>query len=367
MTTSPCIVAGKPMMRLSSGTDVTEAVPYLVGFHPERSAVLLSLRGPRHRLGLVMRADIPPDDELVPFAKSAARRLRRDGAHHAVVVVYPEPGVPPGPAAHHNLVAAVEAELARHRIRLAVALCVGDGRWWSYSGCGGSCCPSEGTPLRQRGPDAPASVVSATAAFAGLNALPDRQALVDTLRPVDGEAAAELSLEFERVRKRLGLDRPELAWGCDLGPHEAARAERLAVESVQLLHLTVRRFLGGDRELSDGEVARLVLGLQDVSVRDTALSWIAGEEGDAASALWQELARRSVPPYDIVPLTLVAWAALSRGDGALAGVAVERARERDPRYPLAALIEEALEQGVHPRELRRLPLIRHRQGNRGKP
>ncbi len=260
-------------------------------------------------------------------------------------------------------------------------MCVGNGRWWSYTCTTQVCCPVEGTPVPQ-GPDA-ATVVSATATFAGLTALPDRQALADTLRPIGFLAARAMEQEFARVAQRLRMGPLTAEPMAELGAEppggvpgrRAARppgrragqpGEALAAESIELLRDAVDRFAAGEARLRDAEVARLVLGLHDIEVRDAVLHWVRGAEGDAAFALWQELARRSVAPFDVVPLTLVAWVAWNRGDGTLAGIAVERARTRDPGYGLAALIEEGLDRGVNPRRLRRLTLMQHRLKQRSR-
>jgi hypothetical protein len=357
--TSHASLSGKPLLRLQSPADVAEVVPYLVGFHPRESAVLLSLRGRRRRLGLLLRADLPPDGEEAAFATYAGSRLSADNAQETVLVVYPASGVPPGPEAHRPLVTAVLAELGQRGITLAGALCVGEGRWWSYFCAAHPSCPPEGEPFPGEGEGAGASVVSATAAFAGLTALPDRQALADTLRPPGFLAAAAMEQEFARVSQQLTVS-AEAGQPAEGGP----RPSLLADESLALLQAALAESAGGRQELTNEQVARLVLGLLDRAVRDEVLTWSEGPQGDAALSLWQLLARRSVAPYDVVPLTLVAWAAWCRGDGALAGIAVERARQRDPGYVLAELIEQAVDAGVHPRVLRQLTLMRHRSRQR---
>jgi hypothetical protein len=104
-----------------------------------------------------------------------------------------------------------------------------------------------------------------------------------------------------------------------------------------------------DRVLDHDRMAILVLLLHDPAVRARAMDWAGSPAGEGAHALWGELARRSVPPYQGVPLALLAWTAWQRGDGALARVAVERARQADPGLELAELIELGLDLGLpHP-------------------
>jgi hypothetical protein len=75
-------------------------------------------------------------------------------------------------------------------------------------------------------------------------------------------------------------------------------------------------------------------------------------------ALWRDLGRRLPSPYDASPLFLFGWAAWRAGDGALAGIAAERAIASDPGYSAADLLLAALARGVDPRRLPRLRLPR---------
>src|SRR4051794_41800677 len=75
-----------PVLRLSSSDDVLAAVPYLLGFHPERSLVVLGLAGPKGRLGVTMRMDL---DGMSPgeMARRGGSALQGGGG---------EPAGPPG-------------------------------------------------------------------------------------------------------------------------------------------------------------------------------------------------------------------------------------------------------------------------------
>ena len=66
-------------------------VPFQCGFHPRRSVVVLSLRGPRMRVGQVTRADLPAagGHRRTPLAELAAFVVRDRGSA-SMVVVYDE-------------------------------------------------------------------------------------------------------------------------------------------------------------------------------------------------------------------------------------------------------------------------------------
>ncbi len=97
--------------------------------------------------------------------------------------------------------------------------------------------------------------------------------------------------------------------------------------------------------------------LSDIELRDSV--WMAVDDGRLGGRpLWRELARRLPSPYDAAPLFLYGWAAWRSGDGALAGIAADRAVGSDPGYSAADLLLAALAQGVDPGRLPKLRLPR---------
>src|SRR5207244_9093276 len=83
--------AGMTRVRLSSPADVLAAVPHLLGFHPAKSLVVIGAGGPRGRLRLGFRYDLPD-----PPHAGAARRI----AEHAVAVLAERRAPPAGAGAH---------------------------------------------------------------------------------------------------------------------------------------------------------------------------------------------------------------------------------------------------------------------------
>ena len=71
-------------VRLSDPADLAAAIPYLLGFPPEESLVVISLRGPRKRIGLTMRWDLPDESLDDDFAEQIALRLAANSADFAV-------------------------------------------------------------------------------------------------------------------------------------------------------------------------------------------------------------------------------------------------------------------------------------------
>jgi hypothetical protein len=67
--------------------------------------------------------------------------------------------------------------------------------------------------------------------------------------------------------------------------------------------------------------------------------------------LWTQVIRTVPAAFAAAPATLLAFAALARGDGALAGVALERALSADPGYTMALLICQAIDVGMTPAQV----------------
>src|SRR3954469_5917534 len=68
--------------------DLVAAVPYLVGFDPVRSVVVVSLRGPRRRCGLVARGDLPSPEQTGAWADALVGYVLSDRPREVVVLVH---------------------------------------------------------------------------------------------------------------------------------------------------------------------------------------------------------------------------------------------------------------------------------------
>ncbi|HEY9473887.1 MAG TPA: DUF4192 domain-containing protein, partial [Mycobacteriales bacterium] len=178
----------RPPLRPRSLTDLVELVPYLLGFHPRDSLVLVALRGPRRRVGVTMRVDLPEARRCATeLPASLATFLRRDAVQEVLVLVFGDTDdvghdLPDGlPDA--RLIETFAVGLSDGGLRLVDALYVGAHRWWSYA-CGEpACCPADGRAIP--GAQGRTSSAVAAATYAGLVALPSRQALEQTLEPAD--------------------------------------------------------------------------------------------------------------------------------------------------------------------------------------
>lgn len=353
---------------LRGPADLADALPYLLGFHPDDSIVLLGLHGPRGRLGGRIRTGIPSRPDTWPEAAEqlAACLAEGDGARG---------GKPDGAVLYlcQDPVGGISARAVMERLRplaqrlrtacgardvpVLEALYVAGRRFWSYCCPGGTCCGEEGTAL----PRAGTSPMAAAAAYAGIRVHGSLRDMERRLAPLGGPVATRQECALDQTAALL---LPRM-----LGSPADAAAVRQ--ETSRLLGRTLRRFRLAPDPKRPGEVerdarddclltsqtaAQLILGLQDRTTRDRAAEWMEGADAYPALRLWRALARRCVGAYQgyaAAPLTLAGWVSWSTGDETSARVALGRALETDQEYVFAQLLYQALNDGLSPEPLRR--------------
>ncbi|MFI7025832.1 DUF4192 domain-containing protein [Micromonospora sp. NPDC049900] len=315
-----------PRLTVRSPADLIAAVPYLLGFHPTDSVVVVALTG--SRIVFAARTDLPGEGDPQESAEHIAAVTARQGADSATAIGY-------GPAARVTpAVDAVRVALADAGLTVLDALRVTGGRWWSYVCQEPECCPPEGTPY-----DPEVSAVPAAAVFAGQVALPDRAALVAAVAPLGGPEMPRAAERAERRFADLLAEAP---------PADLLGGRALRTAGVAALRVTRRRHRDGE-PLTDDEVAWLCLLLTHLPVRDHAWEHTDGRDEDVA--FWTDLVRRAEPELSAAPGALLAFAAWRAGQGALAAVALERVLAEHPDYSLALLLDDLLRRGVPPSRL----------------
>ncbi len=337
---------GAPVARLGSPGEILAAIPLLCGFAPTESLVVLSLRGPRKRIGLTMRFDLDWCDAPASAAQEIADRLVHDGASAAVLVVWSEepdalvaPGGPVRTRARAGLVDRVRTSCAEAGVDLAEALLVRADLWTSYLCTGRSCCPDDGTPVRAEASPG-VDLLRAESALRGRGVLPSREDLVRSIAPPHLMAAV--------LADQL-MDRAVADW--------ALRHQRDGRRAVQDGDLAVARSVLDQALTPQGvgsaEAAVLAVAVTDLQVRDEIATWVLSRPDELVAAL-QQAVRLVAPPEDAGLCALLAWVAYAQGNGALANVALARALSSDPAHSLASLLLEALQRQLDPNEVRRV-------------
>jgi hypothetical protein len=310
------------MPTLTSAHDLITAVPFLIGFHPTDSIVLISVKD--GAIGVAMRIDLPTtinSDEI----DLLAHHFIRDEAEAALLVAY----VPEGRNDGDSLLISLGAGLIRNGIEIQESLLISAGRYRSIICRDQRCCPPAGKVL----PTIEDSEIAAEHVVAGIP-----MPYGDISELIDSIAADPISLTKKWVATvsnfKIDEDSPEV------GP-----LRRDGVESMELL---LDEFRIGRGPTDQMLVARVIGRMGDVQVRDYAMGVHQEDTYDLYFAMWRELLRLA-PVGLVAPIAcIVAAMAYENGDGALAQRALDRAISDDASYPLAALLRRVFNAGWPP-------------------
>ncbi len=138
----------------------------------------------------------------------------------------------------------------------------------------------------------------------------------------------------------------------DVADADHPMSSRLVAQRLAQLRQLQRAAAAEDLTLSDSIVAEVASALCDHRVRDACLPWCSGPGAVAAERLWLALVRATPAPERAEPAALLALTAYLRGDGALAGVALDAALQACPEHSLSGLLRAALDGGLPPELLR---------------
>ncbi|MEP7764162.1 DUF4192 domain-containing protein [Sanguibacter sp. 25GB23B1] len=373
-------------LRIREPQELLALIPYQLGFRPQSSAVVVSLRGSRRRVGLVARvdlADLRDEDDGRQLARELVSHVAADGGRSAVLVLYTEaPSAEAGREDDDVWEAARTVQDAAAPFLDAVDVWVVTATGYFALECADRhCCPAGGRPLD----DLAATVTSAHMVLAG--------ALVVSSR--DELARVPRAPEPDRRRANAAANR----W----------RARRRAATTAARVHAWRRDGLATWRDALDGHarglrpdapaLGRIEAALEDTVVRDAVLMTLVPGVGDLAEVLVDAMdlpgaagdgpgahgavdtrvgaAIASIvePDVGIRPdesvttsatavleavighgrryrqapaLTLLALLTWWRGGGARAGALLDRALGCDPGYRLALLVARALAAGMPP-------------------
>lgn len=305
-------VSETPRLAVRSVDDLVGLVPYLLGFPPRDSLVVIVLCD--GRVEVTARADLAEVAGPDGLACLFARLLDRFPAAELWCLAYTQDEV-----LAWDVLAGCAALCGA--IRLAQVVHVGPELWRSGSPDG-----DQGTVR-----------VSEAALEAVVLGLPVRKSRAELEALVAGPADAEVGELFELVE-------PVATEVAELSPSARRR----------LLQRLLRR--GGERARAD--CVRLAVLVADP---DTAVELLSGlRRRDAAHlvAVWTQVVRHCLVPYLPTPLGLLGMAAWLTGDGAMAAVCLDRIVRLDPEHPMARLLGVIIEEVIPPTEWSRYrPLL----------
>ena len=310
------------MPTLTSAHDLVTAVPFLIGFHPTNSLVVISIK--EGAIGVAMRIDLPTamrSDEI----DLLAHHVLRDGAHGALLIAY----MPDDRSDGDLLLISLGAGFMRNGIEIQESLVVSAGRYRSIMCRDIRCCPPAGKEL-------PAIEDSHIAAEHVVSGIPMPYSDIS-------ELIASIAADEKSLSRSWALEVASFA--IDEGDRNLAELQRDGVDSMDLLLDEFRIGRGACNEIL---VARVIGRMADVQVRDYALGIHTEDTYDLYFTMWRELLRLA-PKDFIAPIAcIVASMAYENGDGALAQKAIDRAIADQSDYPLALLLRRVFNAGWPP-------------------
>ena len=273
-------------------------MPVLLGFEPSDSVVMLTFGG---RETFHARIDLPPPTEVDDGIALLLAPALEHGVSQVLFVVYSDR---PRYAAR-VLDRLSEAFIGR-----------GDPRRQPAARRRPALVPRgrrSGRPLRRRARTRSAPTRSSRATWSPRS----REELAARLEPTAGVAAVE------RALRRVP-------------PYDATA---VAVSTWRAL---------GTGRFDDTDLAGVLVGIEDLAVRDAAWASMSRDDAAAYVALWTDAVQRT--PASLVggPAAVLSLAAWLAGNGALAWCAVDRCVEADPDNSLARLVGELLTRAVPP-------------------
>jgi hypothetical protein len=316
MTTTPTspVSHQSPTLTVETPSDLLAAMPYLLGYHPDESIVLVLLD--RRSVQMCARMDLRPAGGATGAAEATADRLAGVAhAHHptgAILIAYST-----DPALARTFLKAARNRLAG--IDLIDVLYADGRRWWSTLDDSG-CSPSDGVCYLPG-----SSRIAAEAVYAGMSAAASRDELA-------GQVAGPPPADLEALEQIAAATAAEVF-------DSSLQAREHMIQSVveDFVH---RRRAGESRWLTDTERLRLACLTADVAVRDRAWAMMQGSTATFHAELWQQVVQRTVPPFEAAPLCLLGMAAWISGQGTLQVCCADRVHRIDPDYSMGDLLAE---------------------------
>jgi len=313
------------------------AIPAVLGFVPEDSLVLVTLTATE--MGAVIRIDLS-DEDMDEGLGHLGDVAASGSADAAVAVIVDTDGLDCRMCAdeHRVLAAALQKTLGGHGITLHAVFVVdrveAGGRWQCADGCGHHGCVDDPT----------ASPLALAAVLDGRRLYGRRAELLDVIAAVDVGRTEGIR---RCIEKRSAPDKDDVRDDAQI---------RADVEQV----MAAAARLADGVEPADAELASMACAVLDPRVRDTLYALAVGVLSGEAEELWALLARTLPSPWRIEALVLLAFSAYARGDGPLAGVALEEARCIDGSHRMAEMLDIALQTGMRPDRIRELALTGYR-------
>lgn len=317
------LLKGKKMSVVKTPADLVSAVPFLIGYHPVNSLVVISVKD--DALNMAMRVDLPEANTPAKAFDTLASHLKRDEAEMALIVAYSDDREANERVLNEMLNACTRAE-----IKVKEAMEIRAGKYRSVICQDETCCPADGNEM----PDFKSARVTAEQVADG-KVLPfeSSEGLVASL---DSNELATNKEFGDLVNSIINAENPENKGQFS---NEFQRKGAEALNEMKLLFSL-------EAEISNELKAQVIAGVQDIQVRDYALGLF--EDSEMGKNFYLTLFK-SAPKEFSHPLASLASAYVYEcGEGALAQRLLDKAIENDPEYSLSKLLRRVFSSGWPP-------------------
>lgn len=300
------------MPAISSTEDLVTSVPFLIGYEPKESIVVIAFKD--DKVESAMRVDYPEESNFDGYMR-LAKMIMAQGVQDVAIVSYL-----PEHVENPESVVDLQITFSHYKINVVDSIVVFTGRYVSLFEEGS---PSNGYPM----PD-----------------IKESKLALETV--LDGTPLPFNSLDSLRASLTIYDEIPELLQHIsNVAPVEDDEGRRLGAKTFDKL---LSEFSRGGKSLDYKDVAVLLVSLKDVTVRDYLLGSITEEKVDDIESLWRWLLLVAPEGYRASIASLNAALAYERGGGAQAHVFLDIAFKEDDDYSLAVLLKRAFNAGWPP-------------------
>jgi len=306
---------------LTSPHDLLAAVPFMVGYHPKDSLVVMALVN--SKVTMAMRVDFPESENMASVSATIAGHLTRESAEEAIVV-----GYLPSDELGTDPLEITRSIISLQGISVKECIVVCNGRFRSNLCADLECCPPEGNLI----PEILDSRVTAEQVAAG-NPLPYLD--LDEMK----QSIAALTLDKELVREISSINE------IDYAGDDVTTLQRDGANAINEMAIS---FSKEQRFPNKALIAQVLVRLLDLQVRDYAMGMTTEETSDQLWDMWRYLLRLAPQGYVAPVAVIFATMSYERGDGALAQRALDRAMADSPGYQMAKLLRRTFAAGWPP-------------------
>jgi hypothetical protein len=339
MTPTPPSPDEPEVIKLRGPGDTIGSVPYLLGFHPTDSVVVIATDPVTRHMVAAARMDLPePGYEDAVATRLAGALAGRSPLGLTLVIIAPAGALPDpaSPTSRDSVDLPRQAFVDQIEAMFSALGCTVEQALWAAASTAGAAWRDYHDP-RHAGavPDLTISPVAAHSVLAGLVTYANRE-----------EMAALFAPDHDDVLARRAM----LLAACKTGG-TGHRADRY--RGYHGVERAVREARQGRLPTRDEDIIRLAVALGDHWIRDACLRHTHSEFSVAAEQLWLHLVRAIPGPDRAEPAVLLAVTSYLRGDAVASGMALNCALTANPRHRLGMLMTDVVECGMPPARLRR--------------